>query len=99
MLAKTKRTLTTSTCDVAPQVRDETSPKIRRRRRPRPLVELDSTLLLTMNEAAQLLACSRSTLYNLIHEKKVVGVKLLGGVRITAESVRKLVAELIAEQA
>jgi excisionase family DNA binding protein len=60
---------------------------------------MNDARLLTIPEVVDLLKVSRWTVYRLMQERELVGVKVRGGRRITEASVAAYVAGLIAEAA
>jgi excisionase family DNA binding protein len=60
---------------------------------------MKDTRLLTIPEVVELLKVSRWTVYRLMQERELVGVKVRGGRRITEASVSAYVAALIEDAA
>jgi excisionase family DNA binding protein len=59
---------------------------------------LDTKLLLRISEAAIVLSCGRSTIYQLIGEQEIRTVKLGRSVRIPASSLKSFVERKLADQ-
>lgn len=55
-------------------------------------------LMITVPEAARRLAVSRSTLYNLMNDGRLLSVKIGGSRRIWADAVHTLLSDLLREQ-
>ena len=54
---------------------------------------LDIKLLLRPDEVAEILRISKRTVYNLYYDGRISGTKIRGCLRITSESVRRLLGE------